>query len=138
MRPGITILVDAPGTGDLVQRQRAYRIRLRMWLNRGEPVRWTAPFGFVDRAVQDNGETMITDVRLHRENFISGLFYGVEGMRLGGTRRLEISPHLAYGDRGIPGIVPANAVLTAEITFLEERDLGFRRPTARTGQPEGH
>jgi FKBP-type peptidyl-prolyl cis-trans isomerase len=50
---------------------------------------------------------------------ISGLFYGVEGMRVGGTRRLEIAPHLAYGDRGVPGIIPANAVLTAEITIRD-------------------
>ena len=49
---------------------------------------------------------------------VSGLFYGVDGMRVGGTRRLEIAPHLAYGDRGVPDVIPANAVLTAEITIL--------------------
>ena len=41
-------------------------------------------------------------------------------MRVGGTRRLEIAPHLAYGDRGVPGIIPAGAVLTAEITIRDE------------------
>ena len=50
---------------------------------------------------------------------MNGLFYGVEAMRIGGTRRLEISPHLAYGDRGVPGVIPPAAVLTAEITILE-------------------
>lgn len=40
-------------------------------------------------------------------------------MRVGGTRRLEIAPHLAYGDRGVPGTIPAGAVLIAEITVLE-------------------
>jgi FKBP-type peptidyl-prolyl cis-trans isomerase len=40
-------------------------------------------------------------------------------MRICGTRRLEIVPHLAYGDRGVQGIIPANAMLTAEITVLE-------------------
>jgi FKBP-type peptidyl-prolyl cis-trans isomerase len=39
-------------------------------------------------------------------------------MRVGGTRRLEISPHLGYGERGVPGVIPANAVLTAEISIL--------------------
>lgn len=53
-----------------------------------------------------------------RSSFVSGLFYGVEGMRVGGTRRLEIAPHLAYGDRGVPGVIPAGALL-AEITVLE-------------------
>jgi FKBP-type peptidyl-prolyl cis-trans isomerase len=39
-------------------------------------------------------------------------------MRVGGMRRLEIAPHLAYGERGVPGIIPANALLTAEIAIL--------------------
>jgi hypothetical protein len=34
-------------------------------------------------------------------------------------RRLEIAPQLAYGDRGVPDVIPPAAVLTAEITFLE-------------------
>ena len=71
--------------------------------------------------LDDNGETLITEVRIDRRSLISGLFYGVEGMRVGGTRRLEIAPHLAYGDRGVPGVVPAGALLTAEITIIEAR-----------------
>jgi FKBP-type peptidyl-prolyl cis-trans isomerase len=43
----------------------------------------------------------------------------VEGIRVGGARRLEIAPHLAYGVRGVPGVIPAGAVLMAEITILE-------------------
>jgi FKBP-type peptidyl-prolyl cis-trans isomerase len=39
-------------------------------------------------------------------------------MRIGGTRRLEIAPHLAYGTRGVPAVIPSNAVLTAEITIV--------------------
>jgi FKBP-type peptidyl-prolyl cis-trans isomerase len=66
-----------------------------------------------------NGETLITEVRIDRRSLVSGLFYGVEGMRVGGTRRLEIAPHLAYGDRGVTGVIPAGALLIAEITILE-------------------
>jgi FKBP-type peptidyl-prolyl cis-trans isomerase len=57
-------------------------------------------------------------LRIDRRSLINGLFYGVDGMRVGGMRRLEIAPHLAYGDRGVPGIIPPGAVLTAEITIL--------------------
>jgi FKBP-type peptidyl-prolyl cis-trans isomerase len=71
--------------------------------------------------LEDNGETLITEVRIDRRSLVSGLFYGVEGMRVGGTRRLEIAPHLAYGDTGVPGVIPAGAVLSAEITILEAR-----------------
>ena len=69
--------------------------------------------------LEDNGETLVTEVRIDRRSLVNGLFYGVEGMRVGGTRRLEIAPHLAYGERGVPGVIPAGAVLTAEITILD-------------------
>ena len=120
LRSGLNLLTDIPGTGDLVRRQHKYRIRLRLWLNRGEAVRWQTAWGTVGVArLDDNGETLITEVRIDRRSLVNGLFYGVDGMRIGGTRRLEIAPHLAYGDRGVPGIIPANAMLTAEITVLE-------------------
>ena len=47
-------------------------------------------------------------------------------MRVGGTRTLRIAPHLAYGERGIPGVIPPNAVLTVEVAVLSERlDLDY-------------
>ena len=55
---------------------------------------------------------------MDRGSLINGLFYGVEGMRIGGMRRLEIGPQLAYGNRGVPGVIPPDAVLTSEITIL--------------------
>jgi uncharacterized protein len=125
LRSGLTLLADMPGSGELVRRQHTYRIRLRLWLNRGEAVRWKTAWGPVGAAtLEDNGETLITDVRIERRSLISGLFYGVEGMRVGGTRRLEIAPHLAHGDRGVPGVIPAGAVLTAEVTVIDERGRG--------------
>jgi hypothetical protein len=119
LRLGLTLLVDIPGSGDLVRRQHNYRIRLRMWLHRGDPVRWQAASGPVGAAwLEDEGATLMTEARIDRHTFINGLFYGIDGMRVGGMRRLEIAPHLAFGDRGVPGIIPAGAVLTAEITIL--------------------
>jgi len=56
---------------------------------------------------------------------MSGLFYGVEGMRVGGTRKLPISPHLAYGECGVSGIIHSKAVLIVEIQILEERVLSL-------------
>jgi hypothetical protein len=120
LRSGLTLLLDIPGDGEPVRRQHNYRIRLRLWLHKGDAVRWQMAWGPVGSAtLQDNGETLVTEVRINRESLMSGLFYGVEGMRVGGTRRLEIAPHLAYGDRGVPDVIPANALLTAEVTVLE-------------------
>jgi len=119
LRSGLTLLADVPGTGDAVRRQQRYRIRLKLWLHQGEPVRWTTPWGSADTArLEDNGETLVSEIRIDRRSLTGGLFYGIDGMRIGGTRRLEIAPHLSYGDRGVPGVIPPGALLTAEITIL--------------------
>jgi FKBP-type peptidyl-prolyl cis-trans isomerase len=46
-------------------------------------------------------------IDLGRRESIAGLRYGIPGMRVGGTREIVISPHLAYGEVGIPGRIPA-------------------------------
>jgi FKBP-type peptidyl-prolyl cis-trans isomerase len=93
-----------------------------MWLHKGEPVRWSHASGSTGVGrFEDEGETLITEMRIDRRTLVGGLFYGIDGMRVGGTRRLEIAPHLAYGERGVPGTIPPNALLMAEITILEAR-----------------
>jgi FKBP-type peptidyl-prolyl cis-trans isomerase len=51
----------------------------------------------------------------------AGLFYGVDGMRVGGRRRLRVAPHLAYREAGVPGVIPPNALLTVEIEIVSKR-----------------
>ena len=121
LRSGLILLMDVPGAGAPVRRQRNYRIRLRLWLRQGDPVRWQVAWGRGDAAaLDDHGATLTTVLRIDRRSLINGLFYGIDGMRVGGIRRLEIAPHLAYGDRGVPGTIPPAAVVTAEIAILEE------------------
>jgi len=137
LRSGLTLLVDIPGSGEPIRRQHVYKIRLRLWLNMGEPVRWRHPSGPVGIGrLDDDGATLTTDMRIDRRSLMNGLFYGVDGMRIGGTRRLEIAPHLAYGEGGVPGIVPPNAVLVAEISVLDAvRQTGEAPSTPREGEP---
>lgn len=42
---------------------------------------------------------------------ISGWDNGLVGMKVGGRRRLEIPPHLAYGSRGAGGVIGPNETL---------------------------
>ncbi|WP_035856352.1 FKBP-type peptidyl-prolyl cis-trans isomerase [Cryptosporangium arvum] len=42
---------------------------------------------------------------------ISGWDQGVNGMKIGGRRKLTIPPHLAYGDRGAAGVIKPGETL---------------------------
>lgn len=48
---------------------------------------------------------------------IPGFTQGVNGMRVGGTRRVVIPPELGYGSAGSPPRIPGNATLIFEITL---------------------
>jgi hypothetical protein len=119
---GVEVLADTAGTGSPVERHGWYDVRVQMWLSRGDPVRWTEPWGLVDHAhIEDEGTTLFTTLRVDRVFMFAGLFYGVEGMRVGGRRRFRVAPHLAYREAGVPGVIPPNALLTVEIEVVSQR-----------------
>lgn len=91
---------QAPQKGDLVT------VHYTGWLLSGEKfdssVDRDEPFAFV----------------LGDGQVIAGWDQAVATLRVGDKARLTIPPHLGYGERGYPGVIPENATLVFEVELL--------------------
>jgi len=68
---------------------------------------------------KDRGEPFA--FRLGAGQVIRGWDEGVEGMHIGGIRKLTIPPQLGYGARGAGNVIPPNATLVFEVELLDLR-----------------
>jgi FKBP-type peptidyl-prolyl cis-trans isomerase FkpA len=65
---------------------------------------------------KDRGQPFRFD--LGAGHVIGGWDEGVQGMKVGGTRVLQIPVDLGYGARGAGGVIPPNATLVFEVDLL--------------------
>lgn len=61
------------------------------------------------------------DFRLGVGQVIAGWDQGIEGMRVGGRRKLVIPAHLAYGDRGAGGAIAPGESLIFVVDLVDAR-----------------
>jgi FKBP-type peptidyl-prolyl cis-trans isomerase len=78
---------------------------------------WLSDGTFVDVTATDGNVVPQRQV-LRTGQVIQGLVEGIQGMKVGGKRRLVIPPALAYGSQGLGNGIPANATLIYDIELV--------------------
>ena len=98
------------GTGPTASAGQTVKVHYTGWLTNGKKF---------DSSV-DRGEPFMVEP-LGSAPVIKGWNEGIIGMKVGGKRQLRIPPDLAYGERGYPGAIPANATLIFDVELLGVR-----------------
>lgn len=94
------------GTGQVAKEGSHVRVHYTGWLTNGKKFDSSVDAGKPFDFTIGNGEV------------IKGWEEGVSGMKVGGKRQLRIPSNLAYGEKGYPGVIPANATLIFDVQLL--------------------
>jgi len=103
---GLVIEDLGVGAGDAAAAGRSVTVHYTGWLADGTKF----------DSSRDRGEPFVFP--LGARHVIAGWDEGVQGMRVGGVRRLTIPPALGYGARGAGGVIPPHATLVFEVELL--------------------
>ena len=110
---GLTITDLAVGHGDPVQAGMSVQVHYTGWLSDPQ-----APEGKGQKFDSSHDRQQPFSFQLGAGQVIRGWDDGVAGMRVGGKRRLLISPQLGYGTRGAGNVIPPDATLLFEVELL--------------------
>lgn len=125
---GLEVLEDQEGSGRSAKVRDTAIYNVRIFLNRGDEVpinERQAELAVLDGRIRHDGDRVLIDhvMRLGSREAVAGIEKALVGMKPGGYRKVRVSPHLAYRDKGIPGLIPPNAVLIVEI-WLRDVSVG--------------
>ncbi len=103
---GLQYLELMVGTGATAQAGQTVTVHYTGWLENGTKF---------DSSV-DRGQPFSFPLGAGR--VIKGWDEGVQGMKVGGKRKLTIPSNLGYGPRGAGGVIPPNATLIFDVELL--------------------
>lgn len=109
MPSGLKYLDQVVGTGDAAVAGKTVSVHYTGWLENGKKF---------DSSV-DRGQPFSFPLGAGR--VIKGWDEGVQGMKVGGKRKLTIPSDLGYGSRGAGGVIPPNATLIFDVELLGVR-----------------
>lgn len=120
---GLKLLAEREGKGKSAQSGDRVVYNTRIFLNHGDEV----PLNEIQanhvpaQMVRVDGGTTFIDhtIILGRRQAMAGIEHALLGIKVGGYRKIRLSPHLAYRDKGIPDLIPSGAVLICEIWLRE-------------------
>ncbi len=98
-----------PGFGDAARAGKTVTVHYTGWLEDG--TRFDSSY--------DRGEPFTFPLGGGR--VIRGWDEGVQGMKVGGRRKLIIPPELGYGARGAGRLIPPDATLVFDVELIEVR-----------------
>ena len=119
-RKGVELIDETEGSGEPAKKGDEVVFNIRMFLNKGDEVLINEKQlnqGLPGDIIRQERDRVFVEHHtvLGKRHAIPGIEHSLVGMKPGGYRKVKVSPHLAYGDRGIPGLIPANALLVVEI-----------------------
>ena len=106
---GLKYIDQEVGTGDVATAGKTASVHYTGWLENGKKF---------DSSV-DRGQPFSFPLGAGR--VIKGWDEGVQGMKVGGKRKLTIPSDLGYGSRGAGGVIPPNATLIFDVELLGVR-----------------
>lgn len=116
---GIRLLEEREGEGPPAKKGDRVVYNTRLFLNQGDEVPLNAkqaPYLPQEMIRVEGGDTFIDhSTVLGSRQARAGVEHALTGMKMGGYRKVRISPHLAYREKGIPDLIPPDAVLICEI-----------------------